>query len=1225
MLRLEALEVIQRFRQPGGAEFVSFCNKMIRARCAAAGIAGSSVSMCSRTDARDGGVDTRVDVALPGDSSGYFSVPTVWQFRAAEQSNVSPGDLKKEVNKKHAKQRIEEGHGYRFCVCSHLTDERKGSLLVELREAVAEIREDAPAPMVLAVDDLVELVNSFPALVLEYRPGLEGMCVLFDPWGQSVRAVTPAFVAATGFGSTKEIVLAHADFAKEVRSPVLTLYGAPGAGKTRAAYECLAELPAAASVVLYTTSEDDALELANMLVNQPGARAILVADECSLATGQKLARTLMGFRDRVRCLCIDNDVDRIATPAPELVIPKLGSMDLEKILRANFKEIPYDRIRVYSEYCDGSVRLAADMCANYDAEIAQARTLGPVLNRIDEYFRVRLTDHDQREAVEAIALLKRVKYKGEPPTELDLVCELARIQDRAKFERALSQVKASPGWIEQGALYYRVTPAIVAMIAFGAAWGRWASGDENNFLGRLPASIQESFLRRVSESASPEVRQTVQLFFRRFADDFTPRDLGDPEMVDRLVCLIETDPRSYLPALRRVIETASNEDLKRGPEWTGHSWGPRRQLVWTMENFISFPEHFDDCEAILFRLAQSECEPRIGNNATKTWQHLFRLQMSGTSLPLTDRLERLRSRMEDATDMSAEVLSGALGEILDTMGTRVLGSSVVGGRVPPPDWYPSGAEELKQSVKAGLLFLDQAARHPLPIIAREAKDSLVGAVDALTRLGWLSELRPLLVQTRLDEADRASLARRLMRILTWGKDPENKAFSPEYVAALSDWIAELKPKSLHARLVGAVGGAAIEHYGREKEWEAELDQLSAQLLANPVFFDAELAWLYSAEAKSAFELGSRLGALDKSSTLIDKILGTSKTGEIGLSRGYVAGLLYEAKIDPQIVIPRLDRLEEADPVLSFQIALAGGSRVKVFDRAVRLIKHGKLSAYHLRNFTFWVGEIRVSNEQVAEALRLLIPLAASDSLASDIIVDFFGARLHVGLFAALVEAETELVWEATTSAAKNPGRDAFWLGEALKAVAPTNPPLAIQLAADALVGDNLNWRDQAEQLLQSWAAQNPKEVMDAVGALMLDEEKGWRFFASKFRIFKTIPDEIIIEWLDSVGVKGAQKIARHLPTPFIDAKGEPRVPRVTEYVLSRFEDDRLTFSEFCAGTHSLQVYRGDIASQREQEADRVAPFLRHKLRRIREWAQYEQAAGAGDARHFREIEDELDQ
>lgn len=82
----------------------------------------------------------------------------------------------------------------------------------------------------------------------------------------------------------------HVDFEIEVRSPVLTLYGTAGAGETRVTFECLQDMPAASSLCLYLTSEDDARDLANMLVNDPTAHAITVA------TSVRLKR-VSGFRE----------------------------------------------------------------------------------------------------------------------------------------------------------------------------------------------------------------------------------------------------------------------------------------------------------------------------------------------------------------------------------------------------------------------------------------------------------------------------------------------------------------------------------------------------------------------------------------------------------------------------------------------------------------------------------------------------------------------------------------------------------------------------------------------------------------------------------------------------------------------------------------------------------------------------------------------------------------
>ena len=761
------------------------------------------------------------------------------------------------------------------------------------------------------------------------------------------------------------------------------------------------------------------------------------------------------------------------------------------------------------------------------------------------------------------------------------------------------------------------------MTAFGSAWDRWVKGIEDDFLKRIPASIQESFLQRVSESASSEVREIVQAFFRRFADDFTSRQLADVRSVNRFVSLIETDPGLYLPALRRVIDAASREELTNAPRSSGFSWGPRRQLVWTAEKFAVFPEHFADSEAILFKLAQNECELQIGNNATKTWQRLFSFQLSGTALPFIDRLGLLSRRLTEATPDDSKLLTGALGELFNLMGGRILGPPVIGGQVPPPEWYPKDREERKASFMSGLALLDRSVNHPIPAIAQASRKTLVDDLDVLARLGWLGDLRPFVQQSHLDEADKASLFSRLSHFLARGKHPDNSDIKPEYEKELSDWMAELEPKSLHGRLVTVVGGRPIDYFGREKEWERELDALAGEFLSDPPSLDAEIDWLTSDEANAAYEFGSRLGTLDSAYIFIDKLIDKSRERNIGCVRGYIAGLLYGANISADIVGTRLDELELQSPLYAFQIALVGGSRVHVFDRAMAMIKSGTLPAYHLRAFTVWVGEVRITNEQTLAALRVLLPFASDDQLCCDVMVDFLGARVHQRQLGQLLDLDTKLVWEVLTVATRHPGRETYWLEAALRAAAPTNHTLAIQLASEALIGDSYALRDEAESLLASWATEYPDEVMDAIGGLMLDEEKGWLFFASRFSVFNAIPTDVVIKWLESVGVRGAQKLARHLPPPYVDSEGVPTVPKLTEFVLSRFEADDLTFREFCAGTHSFQVYTGDIASQREAEASAARPFFNHSLSRIREWARYEFDSGKQDATTHREMDDEM--
>jgi hypothetical protein len=46
-----------------------------------------------QTDAKDKGVDTRVAVAIPNNASGNFGAPTIWEFKVADESNVTTADI----------------------------------------------------------------------------------------------------------------------------------------------------------------------------------------------------------------------------------------------------------------------------------------------------------------------------------------------------------------------------------------------------------------------------------------------------------------------------------------------------------------------------------------------------------------------------------------------------------------------------------------------------------------------------------------------------------------------------------------------------------------------------------------------------------------------------------------------------------------------------------------------------------------------------------------------------------------------------------------------------------------------------------------------------------------------------------------------------------------------------------------------------------------------------
>jgi len=166
-MKLDELELVQLFRQPGGKEFVRFCNEVIRTTCWAHGVPQSEVSTTLRTDIADGGVDTRVGRGISDDKFGYFETPSVWQFKAADQAGFGPADVTNEVNKPYARKCIENGDAYRLCICDNLPAEKRTHLQTALQDAVQAINDSAQAPKVLSITDITTVANSYPALTGE--------------------------------------------------------------------------------------------------------------------------------------------------------------------------------------------------------------------------------------------------------------------------------------------------------------------------------------------------------------------------------------------------------------------------------------------------------------------------------------------------------------------------------------------------------------------------------------------------------------------------------------------------------------------------------------------------------------------------------------------------------------------------------------------------------------------------------------------------------------------------------------------------------------------------------------------------------------------------------------------------------------------------------------------------------------------------------------------------
>jgi hypothetical protein len=216
-----------------------------------------------------------------------------------------------------------------------------------------------------------------------------------------------------------------------------------------------------------------------------------------------------------------------------------------------------------------------------------------------------------------------------------------------------------------------------------------------------------------------------------------------------------------------------------------------------------------------------------------------------------------------------------------------------------------------------------------------------------------------------------------------------------------------------------------------------------------------------------------------------------------------------------------------------------------------------------------------------------------------------------------------MVWTILETAINHSWADSYQWADILRSMLKLNETRVAQIATLALVGEGHQHEQDAAEILVQLAKNQPNLVIQQVGEVILSEEYGWHFRIEKYRyLINSLPLDPLKNWLRSVGVLGSQRIASNLAIPYLDEHGNPVVPPLTEFVLSEFEDDERTFRSFCSGSHSLQVYVGDISSQKLKEVEIAEKFLNHPLRRVREWALYEISDSEQQAKFWEQLEEE---
>ncbi|MFO0957624.1 MAG: hypothetical protein U0800_09195 [Isosphaeraceae bacterium] len=1218
-------------------EFADLVNDLLLRHTKNGGVPQGYLRLNLNTRAPDGGADAAVDQPNSGSEAGdYCEVLTCWQYKACKSGHVSPPTgmtggqkvaLEIEINKKEAKRLTEAGYGFRFCIADELTPDLIAKWERWLKDAALEINPNAPAPKVLTASRLAAWINSYPGLIRRLRNDL-GPFRDLKTWGSEIKYLTERYHPVSDWDGHIRTIREFADFSRVPSRAVLSVRGEAGVGKSRCVYEALANDASNRAIVVYTTSETDAEALANQLASNHEAMALIVADECSQAVAIRMDRSLRAHSKRLRIITIDNQQQSEQTSIGELRLSRLTGDDVSKVLEINYPDISADRLRAFASLSEGFVRLAVDLCDNQGLIPSD----GSIGGSLTEFFRRQyLTDRlqgDELTAVLLVSLVTRVGFASEVAGHLQHLCQACRESTIAptRIIEIARRLKQSPGFIALGDRYLYVTPRLIAQAAFRAAWERWVTPDPNAFYAELHPDLVEPFLRQLRDAGTEEMRRDSTDFFMMWISSLSEQDLADEAKVRLLVRLADVEPSSVLPQLRRLIESISIEELKNLHAIAGlddfdleliqrssRAQAARRELVWFAERFLSLPDFFNDAESILFRLALAETES-YGNNASGVWKQIFQVALSGTPLPYEDRLQVLEARFNAADDNSIKLLASAADTAISGFQrgrSRVLGPPIVAGRIPPPDWRPSSGEETRSCWTATVELLHRLSEHEKAIVRGSVMELTIDCLKQLVLMGSLVDVQDIVsLSSPLPDLMLSKLLRELDGFLEVFCEPGSKRVDEATVDAIRGWRSALVPATLHGQLVALVGEEPWRRWGKDQnEQKAEFIPIAQQLLSTPNEFKRELPWLLSDEAKSAYELGVRMGELDQDAELLDSLLAAAaNSANSAICRGYVKGLLECHPTHIERTGSLLDRYERESPRMVFDVISTGSAALRPLDRLLSMIDQGFLPPIYARGYVY-TGAKELSGAELAEILRRLVRAAQGgnkDEARAALDILWIQLRGAAREGRELITTDPALLPFVTTILGltlEGAGREAHAWSDLVAELAKVDVGQAIHFCTAALSSRDLNLPDFAIQQLNQLASSHPEAVIDSLGNALLDPTTGVYVRMQSIRgVIEKLPFKVILGWLERKGAEAAVAIARHLPEPTF-VENRPVVPELTEFVLHRFAGDDRVFREFCAGTF-IRSYSGDIAGQIEKEGENARPFLAHPLQSVREWAQY---------------------
>ncbi len=704
-----------------------------------AGLSTAGVTWGGHQNAKDGGIDVRVDITTPLHNDSYIPRAKVgFQVKKPDMPRTSIiNEMRTEGELKQVIKELIDASGAYIIVSSQ--GSTADSSLLSRKSAMQEAISDYPQASNIKVDfydreRIAAWVRSHPSLILWVRDKIgrpiQGWRA-YENWtrsqgGLEEEYMLDAHIRLYNSANHRSDGLSAIDGINEIRnilhqpSSSVRLVGLSGVGKTRLIQalfdERLGESPLNRSQVFYSDITDspnpDPRNFAERLIALQ-LPTVLVIDNCPPDLHRRLTSVCSASGSLVSLITVEYDV-REDQPE-ETVVFRLepSSTELiEKVISVRFNHISQVNARTIAEFSGGNARIAIAL-AN---RIQQGENVANL--RDDELF-LRLfqqrNEHDKSLLKSAEVCSLVYSFDGQTVegsnAELKILSSLAGMSISEMYEN-ISELKRRD-LIQQRSMWRAVLPhAIANRLAKRALENIPQCEIINVFEGSGSERLLKSFSRRIGYLHDCDI--AVEISNKWLSEDGILKDISrlnelGMEIFDNIAPI---EPSATLSAIERI---STRDDAQSFFSRENNHYNKITRLL---RSLAYDKELFERSTRLLVLFALSENPKENYNSIRELLKSLFYIYLSGTHATPEQRLQIISELVESNLENWIELGVFLLDASLESWHFSSLHDFEFGARSRDYGFTPESSEDIRNWYKLYIEYIVYLAVSELSIAAK---------------------------------------------------------------------------------------------------------------------------------------------------------------------------------------------------------------------------------------------------------------------------------------------------------------------------------------------------------------------------------------------------------------------------------------------------------------------------------------------------------------------------